>query len=561
MSPAATRLAALALLLAPAVTAAQLPPDAFVDEVLPIDEQVLATVGALLPELPNAGAAFAHKGSNIVLTAPGEVTVVLLRDGSDWRNTLGSCVVTGNPPVIGERQLVFSDTSMQGSGGSLPLGAAVRVRDATGNVASFSAGTLLGLFVVADGAKTKEVASWNGLTATVPSLDPAVNASVGRGVFSTGRTLNPPMAAGRPDVAQHAAVFHVPGLVGGQDALVVGFELLDRTDPRSDHDFNDLVVLLLGPGFSTTSFADSSPDDLDGDGVPGSDDSHPHDPARAAVTRFPGSGFELFGLDDGYPLSGDGDLNDTVLATAFELVTNADGDVVEVLGELHLLARGSASQHLLGMHVPGLPAGDQGTIAIEAFLGPLHATHVMDELVIADVVAQDDRRIEVLLPASGAALPAVEPGQPVNTTGTVDRTAASVRARFLFETPIAPDVLGAPPWDLYWLVEVPGIGVADVHLPGVDAFADRPPGLPLEQGPSAFLDDHDRPWFTSLGRGTRFALEGIDFASLYPAWVKWAASKGALARDWDRKSKAKSAAPAPAAFLKAETWAVDVTAP
>ncbi|MCB9899389.1 MAG: LruC domain-containing protein [Planctomycetes bacterium] len=553
---------ACALLLASNASAAKLDDKAFVDSFVPVDA-VIADIGRMLPELPDPGAAFLREDvdAELLVQTASTVQVTFVGETSTWRNTLGVFTWDGaDPATIVDRQLVFPDASDD----VLDPGETVTLRDGSGYVRLFPAGTHLGFFLVADGKKkSKEVKGWDAPGATIPSANAADNAGVGRGLCTTVDALNPETAAGRADVARRAALFSTPSLLGDSvPTFVLGFEAQDRTDPHGDGDFNDVVVLVRGAGLvaSGALVLDDAAGDDDGDGVPAASDAFPNDPERAQVRRVPSQGFALLALDHGYPEDGDGDFDDAVLAWAFDVVTDADGGVKELLGHFHLLARSLDGSDRFGLHLPGLPPGATGDVRVERFLGDDDGTHELEALLTVEDVVSDGNRIEILLDDTAAALPAADSEFGVNTGKAVERSAASVRMLVTFDDPVDAEALGAMPFDPYWMVET-GVGEADVHEAGVAGFLSRPPGLPSEDGEDAFLSDSGWPWSLALPAGSRFALEGVPASKVYPWLIPWAASHGQTKSGWTGKMKSKQASLPSAAYLENRPWTIGLPAP
>lgn len=77
---------------------------------------------------------------------------------------------------------------------------------------------------------------------------------------------------------------------------------------------------------------DASPtlsNDIDEDGVADVDDAFPFDPNKAYKTNFPASGFGTLMYEDLWPGKGDYDFNDLVVDYQYEIVSNANDQVVE----------------------------------------------------------------------------------------------------------------------------------------------------------------------------------------------------------------------------------------
>lgn len=542
--------------------ATQLSPDEFLEPgAFVVDAALLAEAASWLPERPRHHAPWLSPevDATLVLEEPSFVQVVFLREDTDRRHALGyfTYVEDGGQLTILDRQLVFPDLSRADKGTLLP-GDAVTLRTALGDPRLFAAGTRIGFFVAAHGATAKPFKKWDASLATLPSSDPASNGLIGDGIFSTIDAFNPEAGSANLDLARHAALLDVGiWFQGGVSELLLGFETLDRRAPFADHDFNDVLLVVRVDAVDDTKLLTLAPGDPDGDGLFASDDAFPDDPERAEVLRVPSSGLNLLGLDHGYPAAGDGDVNDAVIGWSARMVRDADAAVKEIVLDVHLLARGTDAVQRLGLHLPGLPADATGEVRVERFTRPAESAGVLEPLMsVEDLIDVHERRIETLIPYTHQALEAIEGLPSVNTSAReVQRPAAASRLHILFDEAVPAELLGAPPWDPYWLI-ITGLGPADVHLPGVDAFADRPVGLPAETGPSAFLDDAGWPWLQELPTNGRFPLEGVPIETLYPRVYKWALSHGEKLPDWGRKPRTKRGSLPLSDYLVGRPWSL-----
>ncbi|GJM22436.1 MAG: hypothetical protein DHS20C15_23510 [Planctomycetota bacterium] len=568
MTRASLFCAALVAALLCAPVGAQITATAFVDEQLDVPASVLDQLGEWLPSVPNADSALLTwaLGPALRLTADSQVSAVYLANTTGKQHTLGYFTYTESPLTIVDRQLIFP----RASGQALEVGARSVLRDVNGLPRTFSSGTKLGFFLVNEGwQSSQDVQNWSAATAQIPALDPALNQQVGEGLFTTLDALNPEFPHGSAELARHAVVLPLdgaPGLFAGEDLLALSFED-DNRESSSDNDFNDLALLLhahepgaLGDGLPELPSASA---DSDLDGVPDQLDSFPGDPERAQVENVPSHGLNVIGLEDLYPADGDNDFNDTVLAYRFQLVKDAAGNLREVLGSFHLLARGGSFIHRLGLHVPGVPASAGGSVQVERFLEDDAQSHELDEpIAMSSFVLEHERRLDTLLPNSHFAIAPLSGAVFVNTQSEdVERPAASARVLLRFDTPVPPALLGAPPYDLYWEI-FDGSRWVDVHKAGVDAFADHPADLPVEQGSDAFLDDQRLPWLLEVPYDFRFPVEHHSVRSAYPKFFQWAASKGTEAQDWAQfpAPDAKLSAPAED-YLVTRDWLLTLPQP
>ena len=531
------RLVALILLFfgGPPVAMAQ---DGFVS----IPQSVMNTIGTLLPETSNAGAAYISQtySPNIEVKDLASISVTFVWEGAGYRNSLGYFTYEEQPDGsvdILSSNLLIPDASFP-SVGSAVIGDTYDLRDETGAVRFFQPGEKVGFFVVADGWNREPlIKAWDPAAVAIPSNDPLVNATFGRGCYTTIDKLNYEFAQGSLAESRHVAMIWMqdPNFQGGDPFLITGFEDLLRTG-RSDDDFNDLLFIVQATPYTaiedTPAFVYGA-GDPDGDGISGVNDHYPNDPTRAFVTRLPSNGEHTLGFEDQYPNLGDADYNDVVLAYHYELVSDASGDVKDLQLTAHFVARGAGYDHSIGLHLPGLPDDATGTVDVQRFLSDDQGTVQLEPTrSLAEVIGQDGRRVDDLIVSTRDALPSLLFGTFTNTqSATIDRTAASVRLLMSFDEAIDPEVLGTAPYDLYVSV-LRGGEAWDVHMPGFPGFDDRPAHLPVEEGAESFLDDQGRPWLFAIPTSWRFPMEHVRVWEAYPSFQDWASSAGQSFTSW-----------------------------
>lgn len=528
---------------------------AFVTGTVPVPASVLSFLGTTFPESSAVGSSFLSTtfDPNLLVAEAATVRVTFLWEGAGYRNSFGYFTYTmyGGKIQIVDRQLVFpnasfADPSKSWGGGQLDSGDTVTLPDATGAPRVFAPGTRIGFFLVANGWSTA-LPWWNAAAPAVPSLDPAANAAVASGVYTTLDELNPELTASRADVSRHVAMVRVAGMagfLGGQDFVAVGMEDLRRT-AGADNDFNDVMFAVQSspeaailqtslPGVSATS------NDPDGDGVTGLADYFPQDPTRAFVTRLPASGYDSLVFEDLYPSIGDKDYNDAVLQYAIEQVNSAAGNVRELVITYHLAARGAGLDHAFGLVLEGVPSTATGTVQIERF-GSDDTASGTGVLPLADFLRLDrdgltTLRVDDLFPSTRQALPS-----PQAYTNTLSSTPtvppASVRLRLVFDSPLSALALASPPYDPFLRVKREG-GDFDIHLPGRKPLPDRPTGLPVEEGSQSFVDDSGFPWAIQVPGNFRYPLEKVPVEApvatecAYPDFGTWRSSQGKQKSGW-----------------------------
>lgn len=534
-----------------------------------IPNSVLQLVGDILPESSNAGAAYVSESysPNIVVDANCNISVIFVHEGAGYQNTLGYFTYTeaqnGDITIV-DANLIWQNASMPWA---VDKGDIVTLKDADGEDRVFTSGERVGFFVVANGNNSSsEVANFDPDDPAIPTNSPTTNAGVGLGLYTTIDKLNPEFTSDSPDLARHCAMLFlegVPGFLDGEDFYLTAFEDLNRTG-NSDDDFNDLVFIVTSnpiTAIDTTDVFVYVDDDPDNDGVEGTDDHYPHDGDRATVTRYPSSGYNVLALEDNYPNVGDADYNDAVIAYYFETISDADGDIKDVLGTFHLLARGAALDHRFGVHIPGIPANATGTLKLERFLSNGAATHETPaDVSVANLVSTMQRRVSHVFPSTTLALAPPQGGNGLTNTNasTPDRNAASARFWIQFTNPIDKETLGTVPFDLYFAIDQGNGGEADVHLPGLPGFSDRPQHLPTESGALSFMDDAGYPFMIEVPTSWRFPLERKHVQTAYTQFASWRSSSGNQNKTWFQSptSTPNTVASQLTDYIPARTWTV-----
>ncbi len=531
-------------------------------ETIVVPDLVMETIGALLPEKSNAGAAFVSEvySPNLVVTETATVEVVFLWEGAGYRNSLGYFTFSENADgttTILDADLLIPDASFP----VVETGDVVPLLDASGKPRLFEAGERIGFFVIADGwNRSSAVRSWEFAAPGIPATDGDRNAAIGRGCFTTLNRLNPEFAAGRNDVSRHVAMIRMDGIEGfldGDSFLLTGFEDLNRAS-GSDNDFNDLVFVVRSTpedAIANTEVVRFSPGDPDGDGVEGLLDSYPNDPDRAFVQRFPAAGENVLALEDHYPNPGDADFNDAVVAYTFQTITNANGDVVDILATFHLLARGAAYDHRFGLHLASVPTNTVATVTVERYLNGGAATHAIEG-------PQPFSGVVDAFVSTRAAL-ARSVAEPLTNTLTSlpEADAASARVLLHFSPAVPSATLGAPPYDLFFSVKH-GDSEWDIHRPGFPGFADRPTWLPDESGAGSFVDGDGFPFLLDVPMVWQFPLERAGIAAAYPSFTTWRTSNGRTAANWYQLPRSGAAVSSPVFdYIPGRDWSVSLPTP
>jgi len=101
--------------------------------------------------------------------------------------------------------------------------------------------------------------------------------------------------------------------------------------------------------------------DADGDGVPDLLDDYPNDATKAYNNYSSAGAGSTVAFEDQWPFTGDFDMNDLVMAYKYNVITNAQNTVVQVVGNFTLQATGGTFGNGFGVEFP-LLAGNISSV-------------------------------------------------------------------------------------------------------------------------------------------------------------------------------------------------------
>lgn len=254
--------------------------------------------------------------TNLVIEDSSDVWLTFVTEGAGNTNSLGFYTydLEDGPPADPsslEHIIVFPNTSLSGSGGGLQPGMTL-------HLGKFGAGTVMGWFLVQDGWEWYDNVSETDLR------------------FYSDRQYNPEDA----EYNQHSVLLYDDEA----ELFLMAFEDLVR--PYGDNDFNDAVFFATANPIENINRDNIPPIDIpvdsDGDGVNDPFDEFPDDPDRAYYHYYPAENENAtIVFEDKWPAYGDYDLNDMVIDYQYEIVKNADNEIVDLNCNFVLNAAGA----------------------------------------------------------------------------------------------------------------------------------------------------------------------------------------------------------------------------
>ncbi len=445
--------------------------------------------------------------TNIVLDEDAEVWVGFIHEGAGYKNGFGYYTYeVGSPPEspddVDPHYVVFPNASYQGAGGGLQSGNKVYLGE-------FPANTVLCWWVAADGWDGDEVTTGNWMLYSNVALNPEND----------------------PDQRQHNVLL----LDDNREFLVLGFEDIQR--PGGDKDFNDVVFSVeVNPWESVNRDGlpdiDGSPDDRDDDGVPDANDDYPDDPERAFNSYYPGEDtYGALAFEDLWPKKGDYDFNDLVVTYRFNQVSNADNDIVDIIGNFDIKAVGASFHNGLGIQLPIAPGEVESVTGSEIN---------RNYLIMAQngVESGQSQAVIIIFDDTFPLVQAAGGDKFVNTeTGSPQLNADEITITINLTNPIDSDLLDSPPYNPFLIIK--GIRGREVHL------TNYPPTDLADYDYFGTEDDSSVPgndiyyrtennlvWALLVPGDWQHVIERYQFILGYPNSVPWMESGGEEHQDW-----------------------------
>jgi LruC domain-containing protein len=485
-----------------------------------VDAALMARIASTLPEMKD----IRTQGRDLIATddaavvqlvKPAQVWVTFLHEGAAFKNTFGYFTYPeGSPPKSPaevEHIVILPNASFSNAGGNA---AGMRTGHRI-DLGVFPAGIRIGFFVIANG--------WDG----TKGVDPDHNH------FYSLSTLNPEASE---DLRKHMVLLKDSW---GQ-RMVLGMEDLMRTG--GDHDFNDVLFAVESnpvEAIKTDKIVELdylTGSDLDQDGVPDTLDDYPEDPTMTTRVTYPSDkGRAQLSFEDMWPLEGDYDMNDLVLAYTLDEGRDKEGRVRQVTGSFQVKARGSAYAHGFGLNFPKLPADalesasvwvdNQASQPLVSVAGQPSLTLVLTENTLKLAPKNTNTRTCYTTKFNA-------------DKNCPEETGPTIHFQARLKQSYTRDEIGAAPYNPF--IYIVGDRLRETHLP------DQPPtaksktwlfGWSNEGSVPALgryykTKDRALPWAVNIPAEWKQPLEKQPVHACHPSFVDWVNSSGAKAMDW-----------------------------
>lgn len=255
--------------------------------------------------------------------------------------------------------------------------------------------------------------------------------------------------------------------------------------------------------------------DTDGDGVADSLDDYPNDPTKAYnnYSSLAGAGSTV-AFEDQWPKKGDFDLNDLVMVSRYNVVTNAQNVVVQVIGYYTLTATGGTFGSAFGVQFPIPATSVSGVTGATLEAGQSKAVMILFTGMRSEMQYWNT-------------VPGAIQSAPKNYT--VSFNVANGPTLSAFGTDYNP-----------FIVNYVGTSRREVHLPGKlptsladqTAFGTEDDNTNVAAG-RYYLTKTGLPYAISLPTPVyNYPIEGTDITLAYLHFADWAQSNGVLYTDW-----------------------------
>ena len=502
----------------------------------PVSADLMQRIAQTLPEskdvrVTGASALIADSDSSTLnLTKDADIWMTFLHEGAGYQNAIGYYAYPAKSPPQSrddvDYTVVWPNASYSTSGGNtrgLRTGQQVYL-------GRFTAGTKVGFFLIANGWDfTKGVIErypgwvWHSLQSLNMETNPLLRAHI---ILLRDET---------------------------NEQSVLGVEDINREKSNCDQDFNDVMVSIQANPFEAISKEKIAelvdPADPDKDGVMNSDDDYPQDPLRASRVTYPSStGRAQLAFEDMWPIEGDYDLDDLVLAYTLTEVRDAAGLIRDLEGSIQIKSRGSAYSQGFGLNFPNLVPEDlaSGSLWVdEAASRPLTAEPGQRSLTL--LLIEDSKKLADRNPGSRTCYAAKFNAE----RNCPEVKGPTVHFQVTFKDALTRDALGAAPYNPF--IYIVGDRPRETHLPDhlptdkhkTWLFGWQNEGSDPKIG-RYFKTKAGLPWAINLPDEWQQPLEKNPVNNCYPAFVNWVNTAGAKDADWYKSPVAGCVFPYPA---------------
>ena len=292
--------------------------------------------------------------------------------------------------------------------------------------------------------------------------------------------------------------------------------------------------------------------DTDGDGVADEEDDYPEDKYKAFNNYLTPKGFGTLMFEDLWPAKGDYDFNDLVVGYKINRVTNAGGDVVEVVIDILPRAAGAGYSNGFGIEFTGIsPArieNVEGTKISSNSIHELMRNGLEEGNEHATIIVFDKVANVLTHPGGGAVGINTDPKFSLQS-GEMMRIVMHIRPEIITtgpeivmfrsrEDPVRLKDLTMENFNPFLIVNQKRS--VEVHLPGKLPTAHADKSLFGTKDDNSNGDEssyykgkeNGLPWGLNVTESIPYMVNKVDITQGYNMFYKWAASGGEAYPDW-----------------------------
>ncbi len=458
--------------------------------------------------------------ANIQLNDKCEVWITFVTEGAGFKNTLGYFYYpTNTPPAaiskIKRKYVVFPNTSLLNSGGSLVEGDKVKLRycdevtDKWSDI--FPANYTISWFLIPNGFTT--------------------SGSNGRISLPSGYNILYSIAGFNPLTMQQSVILYDEN----EKKMLIAFEDTQRNvaGTAGDEDFNDAVFYATANPITAINIDHFNKiveaNDTDKDGVLDIDDEYPEDAKRASKSYYPAQNtWGTLCYEDQWPNRGDYDFNDVVVDYNTTIVKNASGLVVDVNTNYRFRAAGASFKNAFAVQFN--TAADN----VESVTG----SQIAGGLFTLNANGTESKQVKAVVPITDNINTLFGDKTLVNTELAGTKVpSVIVPINVTFKTAVSLATLGGAPYNPFLLVNRKrGI---EIHLPGQQPtdlvnMSLLSTGLDLTNFSlnRFYVADQSYPWALHIPSLFEYPIEQHAIDNVFYNFGKWVTSGGVLSPAW-----------------------------
>ncbi len=462
--------------------------------------------------------------ANLIVTDNANIWVTFIKEGAGYRNTVGYFYYKtadgppANVPSIFKRMIFFPNSSASGSGGQLTTGTRVKLLycdpNNDPNVAAnwtdvFPAGTTVCWFVISSGYNSNSIT--NGAQYSIYSFN----------------------AGSRPQTV----LLYDPT----NEKIVLGFEDISRMN-SSDADYNDCVFCVTANPItaidrSNLDKINQKNTDTDGDGVTDVNDEYPNDPARAFNNYYPGaSSFGSLAFEDNWPAKGDYDFNDLVVDYRITYVTNAAGNVKDVIFTSQVKAIGASNLNGFAWQLDAAPANVESVTT--TYIGP--GTLLGGSLFTLHAKGYETGQSKLVIPFFDNAFTlfgsSYIPNFPNTVIGGAYYNPTSITKKVTFTSAVQLSSLGSLPFNPFLVVaqnrgrEIHKVNHAATDKANSSYFNTQDDVT--NQSNKWYIGSNGAPWVIETAVQLEYPIAGAPIETAFLKFNNWVNSAGVTNPDW-----------------------------